>query len=141
MRALFLAVALAGCATAPLAPEGTDFIEVLSGSSFIGQATQTIYANNTLKREVLEPNEPDVTVVWVTLPDGTYAAARAIVERDFPTITAPDFDLCPTDMGVDSITLSQPVADREFVLGGCGENGYYPLRAELLALLPEWPDS
>ncbi len=135
-RFLTIVVLLAGCANGPLAPEGTDYIAVTSGSGFIGRSADRIYANDTLRREDQDPVDAALDVRWQELPEGTYQKARAILTAGVPGIAEPEFDLCPTDMGVNSMTFTQPVADQTSVSAGCMDNGYFALRSQIMALLP-----
>lgn len=136
MRYVALGVFLTGCTVQPLAPEGTDYVSVVSGSGFIGRSADWIYANDTLRREDQEPGELEPSVRWMTLPEGTYAAVRAILEDEVPNIGEPEFELCPTDMGADSIGYSVPVAGASSVSAGCINNGYFDLRSQVMAQLP-----
>ena len=136
MRTLAVLILLAGCASEPLAPKGTDYVSVSSGSGFIGRSTDWIYANDTLRREDQEPNQTEPTVKWQQLPEGTYAAIRNILEDGVPTITAPEFELCPTDMGVNAISFSQPIAGDGSVSAGGMDNVFSAVRSDVMALLP-----
>ncbi len=135
-RFLTCAVLLAGCATEPLAPEGTDYIAVTSGSGFIGRSADRIYANDTLRREDQDPGVAAPAVQWQKLPEGTYERARVILTKGVPGITEPEFDLCPTDMGVNSMTFTKPIAGETSVSAGCMDNGYFAVRSQIMALLP-----
>ncbi len=135
-RLILIVMLMAGCANGPLAPEGTDYVAVVSGSGFIGRSADRIYANDTLRREDQEPNDPAPTVTWQDLPEGTYAKVRAVLADAVPRITEPEFDLCPTDMGANSISFTQPIAGETSVSAGCMDNGYFAARSEVMALLP-----
>jgi hypothetical protein len=135
-QVLAILVLLAGCASGPLAPEGTDYIAVVSGSSFIGRSADHIYANDTLRREDQGANDVASTVTWQALPEGTYANSRAILAEGVPRIAEPEFDLCPTDMGANSMRFTQPIAGETSVSAGCMNNGYFPVRSQIMALLP-----
>lgn len=136
MRPLVLVVLLAGCTVQPLAPEGTDYVSVVSGSGFIGRSADWIYANDTLRREDQEPGDLEPTVQWMTLDEGTYSAVRSILEDGVPDIGEPEFDLCPTDMGANSMRYSQPIAGGSSVSAGCINNGYFDLRSQVMSRLP-----
>lgn len=136
MRTFAFVLSVAGCTMQPLAPEGTEYVSVVSGSGFIGRSADRIYANDTLRREDQEPGDPEPTVRWVTLPEGTYTGVRAILEDGVPNIGEPEFDLCPTDMGANSIQYSAPVAGTSSVSAGCMNNGYFDLRSQIMAQLP-----
>ncbi len=138
VRALPVVILLAGCSTGPLVPEGTDYVRISSVDPSLGRSSDTIFANDRLKRETPNPGTTDVRVSWAVLPDGTYAQARAIVERDMPRVTARDFDLCPTDASIQSISVNPPVAGIDTVSKGCAPNGFDRLLRELMTLMPPW---
>jgi hypothetical protein len=118
---LILPLLLAACVSAPLAPEGTDYVELYSGGPPWGLTRKVIYANDTLFEEKSYYSEGNGES-WRRLPEGTYARVRAVVEEKMPQVRQPardDLSACPEDGGSYSVTVQPPVAGRDRVGQPC----------------------
>ncbi|KAA9008927.1 hypothetical protein [Histidinibacterium aquaticum] len=130
LAALSLLVLLAACGREPPVP----YVRLITGEAPEGPVRVTIFATD--QAEIGVGTRKGVRA----LPEGSYARARALVERDFPRIFSRQAALreardCP-DVG-EATVQAQPAASGIAAVGwSCGEDGVLALVEELRAIVP-----